>query len=154
MRSLRTALHYAEEGHWSRISGECWNMIGWEWDSCPVEVYTIVKSPPVENFAYGWKMTWLPTWQHFLKRSSPKVKFLGQSQSLEQETWLLENFNSKAFFYCLYIFSNLPSLASYNHVLGWNSWPTGALLHRSVKQLLVLMNLIEKLVHTFWYPLK
>jgi hypothetical protein len=42
------------------------------------------------------KMTWLPMWQvgnAFLKRSSPEVKFLGQPQSLGQETWLLENSN-------------------------------------------------------------
>jgi hypothetical protein len=40
----------------------------------------------------------------------------------------------KAFFNCLYIFSSIPSFASNNHVLGWNSWPTSALLHRSVKR--------------------
>jgi hypothetical protein len=39
------------------------------------------------------KMTWLPTWRHFLKRTSPEVKFLGQPQSLKQETWPPENSN-------------------------------------------------------------
>ena len=38
------------------------------------------------------------------------------------------------YFYCHSIFSIIPSLASNNHVLGWNSWPTNALLHHSVKR--------------------
>jgi hypothetical protein len=40
------------------------------------------------------KMTWLLMRRHFfLRRSSPEVKFLGQPQSLGQETWPLENSN-------------------------------------------------------------
>ena len=36
----------------------------------------------------------------FLKGSSPEVKFLGQPQSLEQETWPPENSNlNKTFFW-------------------------------------------------------
>jgi hypothetical protein len=43
----------------------------------------------------------------------------------------------KTFFCCLYIFSSIPSLASNNHVLDWNSWPIGALFHWSIKWPLV-----------------
>jgi hypothetical protein len=52
---IRAALHYGGKGHRSRILGKFKNMIGQERDSCPVEVYTMVKNPPVENFAHGWK---------------------------------------------------------------------------------------------------
>jgi hypothetical protein len=36
------------------------------------------------------KMIWLPMWQRFFEED---VKFLGQLQSLGQETWLLKNSN-------------------------------------------------------------
>ena len=59
----------------------------------------------------------------FLKGISPEVKFFGQPESLGQETWPPENsnFNKEKTFYCLFIFSTIPSPASNNHVLGLNS---------------------------------
>ena len=53
--NLRAALHYSRKDHQSRIVREFWNMIGWEWSSCLVEVYTTVKSQLVENFTHRWK---------------------------------------------------------------------------------------------------
>jgi hypothetical protein len=93
LTSLRTALHYGREGHWSRILGEFWNMIGWEWDSCLMELHY------GQEFTRGELCTWMKKWhgcQHgntFLKKDSPEVKFLGQPQSLRQKTWPSENSN-------------------------------------------------------------
>ena len=39
------------------------------------------------------KMTWLPTWQHSLLGGFAEVEFIGQPQTLIQETWPLENLN-------------------------------------------------------------
>jgi hypothetical protein len=90
---LRAALDYGGEGHRSRILGGFYNMIGRKWDSCPVEVYTTVKNPLVEYFAHGWKNDMAASVATFLTRSSLEVKFLGQPQSLGQETWPPENSN-------------------------------------------------------------
>ena len=54
----------------------------------------------------------------FLRGGSQEVKLLGQPQSLGQETWPPENSDLNRIFYCLFIFSWIPSLASKNHVLG------------------------------------
>ena len=115
---IRTALHYGGEVHRSWILGELWNLIGREWHSCPVMVHTTTKSPLMKNFVHGWKMTWLPTWQHFLKESSSKVKFLGQPQSRGQETWPLESSNLNRIFFlrviyllsCLILLHTIPCL--------------------------------------------
>jgi hypothetical protein len=83
-------------------------MIGQEWDSCPVEVYATVKNPVVENFAHGWKNDMAANVATlFLKRGSPEVKFLGQPQSLGQETWPLENSNLNKILY--------PSMCCFQH---------------------------------------
>ena len=45
------------------------------------------------------KLACLPTWQHFsAKGNSLKVKFLGQPQTLGQETWPMENSNLSFYF--------------------------------------------------------
>ena len=76
----------------------------------------------------------------FLKGSSLEVKFLGQPQSLGQETWHQENSDLTKMFYCLLIFSGISFLASNNYDFGYNSWPTSALLHCSVKGPLAYTN--------------
>jgi hypothetical protein len=64
-------------------------MIGQKWDSCPVEVYTTVKNPSVENFAHGWKK-WhgYQCGNTFLKRGSPEVKFLGNLKASDKKLGL------------------------------------------------------------------
>jgi len=89
--------------------------------------------------------TWMKNWHGyqrgdtFLKGSSAEVKFLQQPQTLKQETWPPENPNLLSF----------PPLQHTicSHALGWNFWPTGALLHRSVKRpwLIWSKNRIERL---------
>ena len=64
-------------------------MIGQEWDSSLVEVYTTVKNPLVENFAYGWKndmATNVATffWKGVLWRSS----FMGNIKALVKKLGL------------------------------------------------------------------
>ena len=131
---LRAALHYSGEVHRSCILGEFQNLVGQEQHLCPVVVYTTTKSPLVEKIVHGWKNDMdANVATFFFEGDSPEVKFLGYPQSLGQETWPPENSNSNRISYRLFIFSGIPSLASNNHVLGWNSWPTGALVHHSVK---------------------
>ena len=52
-------------------------------------LYNTAKTSPVENFKHGCKMTW----QHFCKGIFWEVKFLGQPQTLEQESRPPENSN-------------------------------------------------------------
>jgi hypothetical protein len=64
-------------------------MIGQKWDSCPVEVYTTVKNPPVENFAHGWKNDMAANvatlfWRGVLQRSS----FLGNLKASDKKLGL------------------------------------------------------------------
>ena len=66
------------------------------------------------------KMTWLSTWQHFLLGGYQEVKFLGQPQSLIQETWHLENSNVRhRLFPSCPLYRPLPQIASL--VLGGNT---------------------------------
>jgi hypothetical protein len=64
-------------------------MIGQEWDSCLVEVYTTVKNPLVENFAYEWKNDMAAnvatlSWKGVLWRSS----FLGNLKASDKKLGL------------------------------------------------------------------
>ena len=99
---LRVVLHYGGEVHRSWILREFWNFIGWKWHSCLVVVCTMAKSPLVESFVHGWKK-WhgCQRGDIFLKGGgSSEVKFLGQPQSLKQETWTPENSNlNKIYFF-------------------------------------------------------
>jgi hypothetical protein len=88
-QDLRATLYYSGEGHQSRILGKFWNMIGQKWDSCPVEVYTMVKNPPVENFAHGWRSDMAANvatlfWRGVLRRSS----FLGNLKASDKKLGL------------------------------------------------------------------
>ena len=103
--------------------------------SSPVRVYTMAKTFWWKNFKNGWKKLNDMVSQHidtFCFGSSMKVKFLEQPQTLGQETWLLENPNLRHSFNCFPILSAIPTVASNNLVLGWNSWPSGALLRCSL----------------------
>ena len=92
---IRVGLDHGEEVHWSRSLGEWSNMVGYEMGSSRVGVYQWrTSSVNGKNDMVG---------QHsntFCKGSSPEVKFLGQPQTLGQETWPLENSNLRLFFYC------------------------------------------------------
>jgi hypothetical protein len=64
-------------------------MIGQEWDSFLVYIYTTVNSPPVENFAHGWKNDMSTNvvilfWRGVLRRSS----FLGNLKALDKKLGL------------------------------------------------------------------
>jgi hypothetical protein len=64
-------------------------MIGQEWDSCLMEVYAMVKSPLVENFAHGWKNDMVANvltifWNGVLWRSF----FLGNLKALDKKLGL------------------------------------------------------------------
>jgi hypothetical protein len=64
-------------------------MNGWEWGSCPVEVYTKVKSSLVENFAHGWKNDMAANvatlfWRGLLRRSI----FLGNLKASDKKVGL------------------------------------------------------------------
>ena len=79
------------------------------------------------------KMTWMPTSRTLFSRGVlRRSSFLGNLKALHKKLDLWRTPNK--ILYCLFIFSSIPSFASNNHVLGWTSWPTGALLHRSVNQ--------------------
>jgi hypothetical protein len=70
-----------------------------------------------------------------VKGRSMEVMFHVQPQSIGQETWPPENSNARLFFllfFHLVIHTN-PYL-KLHLVLGWNSWPTGALLHCSLNR--------------------
>jgi hypothetical protein len=88
--ALRASLYYGGKGHRSRILGEFWNMIGQEWKSCLVEVYTTVKSPLMENLVHGWKNELATNmaalfWRGVLRRLS----FLDNLKALDKKLDLL-----------------------------------------------------------------
>jgi hypothetical protein len=63
-------------------------MIGYEMGSSLVEVYTLVKTSPVDNFKHELRNDMATL---FCSRSYLEVKFLGQSQTLGHETWPPKN---------------------------------------------------------------
>ena len=75
-------------------------MIGYEMSSSVVWVYTMAKDcSGGELQVWMKKMTWLVNMTTLFARNfSPEVKFLGQSQTLQQETWPLENSNLRQVF--------------------------------------------------------
>ena len=83
-------------------------------------------------------------WRTLFRREVfQRSSFLGNLKASDKKldlrrtpTWIKKK-------YCLFIFSGIPSLACNNHVLGWNSWPTGALLHRSVKRPFLIKSFLE-----------
>ena len=108
-------------------------MIFWRWECC-VETFAL---QPIflgcELQAWMKKTTWLSTRQHFLlgefyggqvswTTSNPRTLKAGLRIT---PTW--GNFS----FPCFSTLYTIPTFASDYVVLGWNSWPTGALLHKS-----------------------
>jgi len=127
-KQIRANLHYDREVHRRWILGEFWNLIGWQWHSCVVVVYTTTKNPLVKNFIHGWEIdmaTDVATlfWRGTLQRSS----FFSNLKPLDKKlTWPLENPNLNNFFWSFSLLRHtIP-----NHVLGSYSWPTDALLYR------------------------
>ena len=110
---IRAALHYGGEVHRSWILGDSWILIGREWHSCSGGGLHYNK----ESFG-GELCPWMKEWhacQHgdtFLKGSFVGVRFLGQPQSLGQETWPPKNSNSdRTFFLILYLlWHSIPCL--------------------------------------------
>jgi hypothetical protein len=122
---LRAALHYSGEGHWSRIIGGFYNMIGPKWDSYPVEVYITVKNPLVENFAHGWKNDMAANvatlfWRGVLWRSS----FLGNLKASDKKlghrrtlTWIKYYPSMCCFQHFKVIFEGLGLVFKHFHML-------------------------------------
>jgi len=95
-------------------------MIGYEMGSSPVEIYAMAKTSRVENFKHEWKMTWMPTWHHFLQCH---VKFSrGQvpwATSNSWTTWPKENStHTHTHMFILFAILSLPQLAR----LRWLDW--------------------------------
>ena len=73
-------------------------MIGYELGSSLVGAYIIAKTSPVENFKHGLKNHTVANMPIVSARGgSLDIKFLGQPQSLGQETRPTENSNLKLF---------------------------------------------------------
>ena len=80
-------------------------MIGYEMDSSPVLVYTTAKTTLVEDFKYGWKNDMVVDMATLFARGEAlEVMFLGQPQTVIQETWHLENSNLRHFFISFFFF--------------------------------------------------
>ena len=81
------------------------------------------------------KLTWLPTWRHFLE-----LGFSGGGVSCLASRGWTRNYSSgeaqlnKKYFLAFNSSPAHPPFASYNHVLAKHSWSTGGLLHRSVNR--------------------
>jgi len=63
-------------------------MIGHEIGSSPVRVYTTFKTSSLKNFKHGWENDMGANMATLFARGgvSPKVKLLGQPQTLKEET--------------------------------------------------------------------
>ena len=110
-KRLSTALHYDGEVHRSWIPGEFWNLISREQHSCPMIDLHYGQEVFGREHCTRWKNDMdANVATLFLKGSSLEVKFLGQPQSLRQETWPPENSNLNKIFYCLFIFSIIHPL--------------------------------------------
>ena len=118
-------LDYGEEVHHSRVGGEWSNMLGYEMDSSLAGIYTLVK-----EFLW-WRISSMnekndmdASMVTFFARGLLRVpSFLGNHNPAAN--WPLD---------CVSTFSSIPIVASSNLVLGWDSWPTGALLHYSLNR--------------------
>ena len=64
---LRAGLHYGGEVHRSWKKGRFSIVIGWKCNSWPVGVYTRWRKQWWWTFLMDDKMTWPPTWRHFLE---------------------------------------------------------------------------------------
>ena len=105
----------------------------------PAKVYTTTKTLMVENFKHGCQHNniFFAT-MGALQRSSFGGNLKPSDKKLDlQKTWNSRH-SKKIKNYCLSILSVTPTVASNNLVLGWNSWPTGILLHCSWNRRLVL----------------
>ena len=79
------------------------------------------------------EMTWLPTWQHFLLGESFEGQVSWATSNPYKKTWHPENSNL-IFWVWSIVFPACPPYRLLPEIAlswGWNSWPTGALLHCS-----------------------
>ena len=133
--TLRVSLDYSEEVQPSRIFREWNNMIGYEMYSSPAGSYTTAKTSPVDNFKHGWNNDIAVNMNIIFARGVHwRSSVLGNLEPSNKKPDLWRTTTHGILIYCLFVHlcPPIPIVASNDFVLGWSSWPTGALVHRSV----------------------
>ena len=82
-------LDYSEELHRSKNLGEWSNAIDYKMVTSLAGVYTTTKTSLVENSKHGWKSDMVANMATLFAREESflEVKFVGQPQTLGQESW-------------------------------------------------------------------
>ena len=109
-------LDYNEEVHRSKNLREWSNAIGYKMVTSLAGVYTTTKTSLVENSKHGWKSEMVANMATRFSRGESflEVKFVGQLQTLGQESWSPKNSNLRHFW------NTFPSFPTYQCCLKWH----------------------------------